>query len=223
MKKVITISIVIIVILFIFFIKNNYKILNFGNNITNKSADKIKKYILDISSYETNATITVISNKNTNTYTIMEKYMKQNNIRRTEIIEPQNLNGMLIIYDGTNLKIENNKKNLNLCKIYANYKYIGENDFTLISFINDYNNFQETKMIEKDDEIILETKAKNGNKYHSYKKLYINRKTGNPTKLEVQDITQKTTINILYNEIKINNLQEDDILAFKTEILKNDI
>ena len=42
-------------------------------------------------------------------------------------------------------------------------------------------------------------------------------------KIEIQDITQKTIIYILYNEIKINNLQKDDILAFKLKELKNDI
>ena len=61
------------------------------------------------------------------------------------------------------------------------------------------------------------------NKYIAYKNLYIDKHTGNPTKLEIQDITQKITIYILYSEIKINNLQKEDILAFKIQEISNDI
>ncbi len=92
-----------------------------------------------------------------------------------------------------------------------------------MSFINDYNESSESNMSENDNEIVLETKLKNGNKYIAYKKLYINKSKGVPSKLEIQDITQKTSIYILYNEIKINNLQKEDILAFKLKEIANDI
>ena len=48
MKKIITITIIIIIIISIFFIKINYKFLKTGNNMSNKSAEGIEKYILDI-------------------------------------------------------------------------------------------------------------------------------------------------------------------------------
>ena len=41
--------------------------------------------------------------------------------------------------------------------------------------------------------------------------------------MEVQDVTQKNIIYILYNEIKINNLQKEDVLAFELSPLENDI
>lgn len=219
MKKIIIFA--IITIIAIFFIKTNYKSLKFGNNISNKSADKIEKYILGINSYELKANITIESNKNTNTYIVYEKYINDNNICRREIIEPENVNGIVFIYDGNALKIENT--NLSLNKIYENYPYIGENSITLMSFINDYKDSEQSNMSENQNEVILETKVKNGNKYIAYKKLFVNKETGNPSKLEIQDITQKTTIYILYNEIKTNNLQKEDILAFKTQEISNDI
>ena len=221
MKKIITIAIIIITIIIIFFIKINYKSLKFGNNMSNKSADQIKKYILDINSYELIANITVESNKNTNSYIIKEKYVKDNNLSTQEVLEPENIRGLSFVYDGVNLKVENAK--LNLSKIYENYQYMGENTITLIDFINDYLESDESSMSETNEEIVLETKLKNSNKYISYKKLYINKFTGNPSKLEIQDITQKTTIYILYNEIKINNLQKQDILAFKLNKITNEI
>ena len=221
MKKIMTIVILIIIIISIFFIKINYKYSKIGNNMSNKSADEIEEYILDINSYELTANITIESNKNRNIYVAKEECIKENNIFKQEILEPENVRGITFIYDGTSLKVENT--NLNLSKIYENYNYIGENSITLMSFINDYKESDESNISEDNNEIILQTKLKNGNKYMSYKKLYINKDTGSPTKLEIQDITQNTSIYILYNEIKINNLQKEDILAFKLKENANDI
>ena len=221
MKKIITIVTVIVIIIVIFFIKINYKSLKNGNNMSNKSAQEITKYILDINSYEAEAEVLIESNKNSNKYKIKEKYSKDNNVFKREILEPENLNGVSFIYDGTNLKVQNSALNLN--KIYENYPYIGEDNITLVDFINDYKESSETNVLENGDEIILEVKIKNGNKYVAYKKMFINKAEGKISKLEIQDITQKTIIYILYNEIKINNLQKDDILAFKLKEFKNDI
>jgi hypothetical protein len=150
-----------------------------------------------------------------------EKYLKDNNVSTQEVLEPENIRGVRFVYDGTNLKVENTK--LNLSKIYENYQYIGESTITLIDSINDYSESDESNMLETDEEIILETKLKNANKYVSYKKLCINNSTGIPSKLEIEDITQKTIIYILYSEIKINNLQKEDVLAFKLKEITNDI
>ena len=92
-----------------------------------------------------------------------------------------------------------------------------------MDFVNDYKESNETNVSENEEEIVLEVKIKNGNKYIAYKKLFIDKAQGKISKLEIQDITQKTIIYILYNEIKINNLQKDDILAFKLKEIKNDI
>ena len=221
MKKIITIAIILITIIAIFFIKINYKSLKNGNNMSNKSAKEITQYILDINSYEAEAEVLIESNKNSNKYKIKEKYSRDNNIFKREILEPDNLDGVCFIYDGTNLTIKNTTLNLN--KIYENYPYIGENNITLTDFINDYKESDETNIKENEEEIILEVKIKNSNKYVAYKKMFINKKEGKISKLEIQDITQKTIIYILYNEIEINNLQKEDILAFKLEQFTNDI
>ena len=221
MKKIITIVIIIITLIAIFFIKINYKSFNFGNNMSNKSADEIKNYILDIKSYEAEANVTVKSNKNINNYLIKEQYLKNENVSKTEILKPENLSGMYFEYDGNDLKIENSK--LNLAKIYENYPYIGENTITLFDFVSDYSESEDSKVVEDEENIILETKLKSGNKYIAYKKLYVNKTNGKPIRMEIKDITQKTVIYILYNEIKINNLQKEDILAFKLNEIANDI
>lgn len=221
MKRIITFAFVISIIIILFFVKMDYKLFKFGNNMNNQSADKIKKYILDMNSYEVIANITIKSNKNTNNYVIKEQYIKDNNMFKIQILEPKNVKDISFMYDGTNLKINNS--NLNLNKIYENYQYVGESDITLISFIKDYLESDESSLLEEKDKIILKTRTKNGNKYVAYKKLYIDKNTANPIEMEIQDITQKTRIYILYNEVKINNLQKEDILAFKLKNVVIDI
>lgn len=221
MKKIITIAIIIVMIILIFFLKSNYKLFKSGNNISIKSADDVRKYILDISSYEATYKLEINSNKNNNSYLIKEQYIKENGIYKQEVLEPENIKGLKTIYDGSSLKIENN--NINLSKIYENYQCIGDNSLSLSSFIDDYLDSGENNVTENENEIILEASAKNGNKYINHKKLYIDKKTSKPTKMEIQDVTQKNTIYILYNEIKINNLQKEDVLAFKLSPLESDI
>ena len=47
------------------------------------------------------------------------------------------------------------------------------------------------------------------------KKLYIDRTTGLPIKMQIKDNSKKTEIYILYNEVNINSLKEENILAFE--------
>ena len=107
-------------IILIFFIKSNYKLFKSGNNISIKSADDVKNYILGISSYEATYKLEINSNKNNNSYLIKEQYIKENGIYKQEVLEPENIKGLKTIYDGSSLKIENS--NINLSKIYENYQ-----------------------------------------------------------------------------------------------------
>lgn len=209
-----TIAIIIVgLILFIFFTKNNYKIFENGNNMSNISIEEIEEYILNISSYEAEIEVTVESNKNTNKYLILQEYIKPNQYKQS-ILEPSNIEGVKIIYDGQNLTISNSKLNIN--KIYENYEYIVSNILTLESFISDYKDGKEennTSFYEEVESYVFEVKVKSGNKYIQNKILYVDKETGKPTKMLVQDINEKTVVYILYNEIKLNDLSGDNVLA----------
>ena len=80
-----------------------------GNN---KNSQEIVDYILNLSSYETQITVTVTSNKNSNKYILKQNYQAPN-ISSQEVIEPSNIAGVKIENDGTNLKIENSSLNIN--------------------------------------------------------------------------------------------------------------
>lgn len=190
---------IIIGTIFLIFYKNKVKDLKIGNN---KTSQEIVDNILNISSYEVKATITVTSNKNTNKYILKQTY-KEPNICKQEVIEPSNIAGVKIENDGTNLKLENS--NLNLNTILENYNYLGDNCLDLYSFIKDYKEDENSKLEETDTEIIMKTNSKKENIYIQNKILHIDKKTHNPTQMEIKDNKQKTTIYILYNEVKVSS------------------
>ena len=191
--------IIIIVTGGIIFYKNRVKNHKIGNN---KNSQEIVNYILNISSYEVKVTVDVTSNKNSNKYILKQIYQSPNKSIQ-EVIEPSNIAGVKIENDGTNLKIENSQLSLN--SILENYNYLGDNCLDLYSFIEDYKQDEKAIYEEKDNEIIMKTSSNIQNIYIKEKILHIDKKTYNPTQMEIKDNKQKTTIYILYNEVKVNS------------------
>ena len=152
---------------------------------------------------------------------MLQQYNKPSNIYTQEVKEPNSIAGVKFVYDGVNLKVENTGLSLN--KIYDKYKYIESNELSLVAFIEDFKDNKEAKCYEEDGMVLLETAVKGGNKYLSSKKLYINKDEGKIEKLEIKDITQDTKIYILYNEIEINELSKEEILAFSIRTLEENI
>lgn len=145
-----------------------------GNTIINKSEEEIIESILNINSYNAKLEIEVETNKNRNKY-VVKQSLEKGNISKQEVLEPQNIAGVITQFDGTNLKIINN--NLNLSTTFENYSYIVENKLWLNSFIEDYKKSNNSKVTTKENEIILEIKNEDENKYNIYRKLYIDKKT----------------------------------------------
>ena len=100
------------------------------------------------------------------------------------------------------LKIENS--NMNISKLYENYEYTDKfSNLSLRGFIEEFAITTDKKITNNENEIIVEIKLKNGNKYNVIKKLYLD-KNRNILKMEVEDFAQNVRVYILYNEIKIN-------------------
>ena len=205
-KKFLVILLIIIFIIMIiilyFFFKNTNKNSNLGNNLNNKTLSEIEEYILNISSYEAEIEVQVESNKNETKYILNQDYVSPN-IEKQVVKEPTNIQGLETIYDGNKLTINNSK--LNLTTIYENYEYAVNNCLNLESFIYDYKQ-NNGSIYYENNEIVLEAKSNSENKLMYNKKLYINEQTGNPTKLLIEDINEKKIVYILYNEIKLNDL-----------------
>lgn len=197
-KKIICISIIIILIIILsIFFNNMAKNKKNGNN---NISQEIVNDILNISSYECKVEVEIKSNKNSNKYIIKQEY-KSSEENLQEILEPSNIKGIKITKQGNNLKIENSK--LSLIKIIEDYKQLTQNTLDLATFIEEYKNNENSQFKEEENQIILETILKRENIYQKYEKLYIDKNTGKPIKLEIKDTNQNVIINIIYNEIKI--------------------
>ena len=118
-----------------FFIKNNYKNLKSGNNMSNKNLKEIEEYILSIRSYNAKIEVEIQSNKNKNKYVLEQKYAEPN-VQKQIVLEPSNIEGLETIFDGNNLKINNTK--LNLSTIYENYSDVTSNFLWLNTFTEEY-------------------------------------------------------------------------------------
>lgn len=192
------IFIIIILIIILIFNKNTSKLLKSGNNM---NSQEIVDYILNISSYETNITVEVTSNKNYNKYIIKQEYISPSTSMQ-EVIEPSNIAGVRFIKEENTLRIENTA--LNLSKIFENYSCVTDNCLDLSAFIEDYKSSNNSTVEEEENQVIMKTQSSNDNKYTKYRTLYIDKETIQPTRLEIKDDNQNTTVNILYNEVKIN-------------------
>ena len=213
MNKKLFLIILLTVVILIFLTQFAYKTIRTGNNISKSSNDLIED-ILNISSYEAQLEVTVNSNKTSNKY-LLHQYYIEPNLSKQIVKQPSNIQGLEIIYDGNKLEIKNT--NLGLSKIYENYTYLNENMLWLNFFVENCN-INKYITEETESEIILNTKIQEYNG-----KLYINKKTNLPTKIEILDNSNQAKIYIEYKEIKLNNIQQDNILAYSTKDIKVEV
>ena len=188
--------VLLIIILLVLIFKNTTKNSINGNNM---NSQEIVDYILNINSYKAQVTIQVNSNKNTNKYVIKQEYNTENGCVQ-EVLEPSNIAGVRITRKDQSLIIENT--NLNLSKMLNNYKGLEDNSLDLSNFIQEYKANNESTFEQKDNEIIMTTAS--NNKYNKIKVLYIDKEHVVPTRLQIKDDNQNTTIIIEYNNIELN-------------------
>ncbi len=185
---------IIISIFLLFFYKNPAKNSKIGNNNTSQ---EIVDYILNISSYETEIEVEVNSNKNQNKYTLKQQYQAED-MNSQEVIEPSNIAGVKIRKNGNKLTIENT--DLNLSTIYENYVYISDNRLDLSCFIKNYKEDEKANWKEENNQIVMITKQN-----QEEKRLWIDKTTAKPTKLEIKLDDKKLSIYILYKEVNLNS------------------
>lgn len=201
LKKIILLVLIFFttIIVISIFLGFYYKNVKSGNNSINKSEEEIIKNILEMKSYIATMEINIQTNKNETKY-IVKQILKDGKTKQ-EVIEPKNIAGVITEYDGNNLKIFNSK--LDLETTFENYKYIVENRLWLDFFIEEYNKSKNKEKNIIGEEIILEVIA-DDDIYNYNKKLYIDKKTGKPIKLIIEDINKKMLVYILYTEIEIS-------------------
>ena len=179
-----------------------YKNFLFGNNISkNRNGEKNEDMLSRMQNYYAEATVTVNSNKTQNSYEVIQEV--KDDYSTQEVKSGGAMEGVKIELNGNYLKVSNAK--LNLEKVYEDYGNLLNNSLFLNSFVADYKNeVNDASCREEKEQMMLEVKLnKNQNTYIQYKTLYIDAKTGKPTKLEIKDNTKTETICIIYNNIEL--------------------
>lgn len=195
-KKLMFIFVLICITIFFIFYYNFFIL---GNNISISQEEIVDNIINRISEYEANVDVKVISNKNENYYKMYQKVDSEKNSLKVE--EPSNISGLEIENIGNKLIVRNTK--LNMEKIYEDYNFVLNNSLFLNVFINDYKT-NKSKVYEENNELIFEvTLDSNKSTYIKYKELHVDKQTGVPIKLIIKDNIKKTSIIIIYNDIKI--------------------
>ena len=201
MKKFIKITLIIISFLLIilaiiiFLINNNYKNQKIGNN---KSIEEIKNYILNIKTYRANLEMTVINNRNENKYKLIQEVKE--GYEKQVMQEPEEIKDLEMTYKDGKLEIKNTKLNLN--KIYENYLEVSNNNLFLTEFLKCYK--EKEGLIENEENTVILNINESKNKYNNIQRLYVNKDSLKPEKLEIYDDNNKLKVYILYNEIEIN-------------------
>lgn len=195
MKKIIFIIVLFLILtILIFFMKNDNKTQNIGNN---KNIREIEQTMINIDSYKAKIDVTIKSNKNENTYKLEQNVT--NETAKQIVLEPEILKGMEMIYENKTLTIQNT--NLNISKVYNDYPYVSDNVLFLTTFLRKYSETESKTIEEQDGKIIM--KIFKQNQYNYNQTLTIDRQTLKPQTLEIQNNNNQTRVYILYNEIEL--------------------
>lgn len=194
-KKIVFVFATICILIFLFI----YYIFGILGNNKNRSQEEIVESLLkEICNYEANITVEVFSNKNENIYEIYQQVKDDKS--KCVVRSPEEIENLIIENEEGKLKISNSK--LKMEKVYQGYEEIFNNNLFLNTFSKDCRE-NDFNFYEKDKELILEVKLNNSNTYAKYKELHFNLQSNIPTELLIKDNTKKTSIRIVYNDIKI--------------------
>ena len=146
-------------IFLIFFGFLYYKIFLFGNNISkNRRANQTEDMLNAMKNYCAEVEVTVNSNKTQNSYTMRQEV--DGDWSMQEVTKGENIEGVKIELNGSNLKVSNSR--LNLEKVYENYQNLLNHAMFLNSFVADYENEKNTSSChEENGELILEVNLNN--------------------------------------------------------------
>ncbi|MEF9952147.1 MAG: hypothetical protein RR840_01940 [Clostridium sp.] len=168
------------------------------------------KKLIEMKSYTADVLINVHGNRSTSTYKAKQTFMEPNYIM-VETIEPKELNGKKIVYNGDKWKVYHP-----LIKDIVEFSALKSTDEVMYmgiihkSFIMS-DNIKE-RNVEKNGIGCIEFSAPlpNPSDHRSYAKLYVNKKSKEPILLEVYSKDDKLTFDVKYQNFKFNSPVDKD-------------
>ncbi|MDR1531027.1 MAG: hypothetical protein LBS62_02375 [Clostridiales bacterium] len=187
------------------------------NNAAEKSTyEKIQRELIEMKSYESEASVTYKSNKGSNTYNILQQ-CRSTGEYRVEVTAPENYAGNVTMSDGTTIFQYNNRIKGKIS--------IGTNEnkerseIFVTSFVKNYLSSQEVSVsagsFDEGRCTILEAVVPGGHPYLSKEKLWVDNKSLKPVKLVIFDPDDSERIVVTYDTFEYNIKLEDS--CFKPE------
>lgn len=193
-----------------FFVALTFLLVGCSKGNSSEDYATIQDKFVNMEAYSSNADVTFYSNKGENTYKIKQQ-AKNDGRYYIETIEPDNLKGNIIIFDGNMLWQYN--PNLD-SKLYVGDKdKMARKEICLFTFLENHLKSKdialETANIDENIYSVLEAKIPGGNKYFDTEKLWINNETKQPEKLVIYDVEGKERILVKYDNFVYNPKIED--------------
>lgn len=179
----------------------------------NKSAyEKIQDTLVNIKSYQSEATVKYISNKGSNEYLTLQ-YCKMTGEYRVEVIAPENVSGNITVFDGNTITQFNSKIS---GKVSVGTTESPErSEIFLTSFINNYLTSDEVSVnvanLEDGKCTVLEADISGDHPYLNSEKLWIDNNTLKPLQLIIYDQDGTERIIVTYNNIEFNTDLDDNL------------
>ncbi|SHJ86099.1 germination lipoprotein GerS [Tepidibacter formicigenes] len=161
---------------------------------------KFHKKIANLKSYSCIAYINVSGNKSAKEY-IVKHYYKTPDYYKLETLSPSNLKGKTTIYDKDKIIIKKPKYKDEFKITYKGIenRYLFVGDFIQNIFENENLNISGDRYF-----LILETDIPGSSFYFNKEKVYIDKKTLKPNKLEIMDSNGKKRFTVTYKEFRYN-------------------
>lgn len=174
--------------------------------------EKINKKLAELKTYEADADVKYISNKNSNTYKT-KQFAKISGEYRVEVIEPQNAAGSTTVFDGNQISQFNKRlaDKINISKTDT----LERSEIFLTAFIKNYLTSSEVAVsvskIDDSQYTVLEANIPGEHPYLRSEKLWINNDTLEPSKMIIYDNDNTERIVVTFNSFGYNKELADNL------------
>jgi len=180
---------------------------------------EIQKSLNNIDSYRCIADITIVGNKG-DTYYKAKHIFKKPNKYIIEIIQPEEKNGYITIYDGRQAWLYH--PGIEESFLIKDYQISLEKEMFVGYFLRNLITSEsiniESESIDNDNYLVLSSEIPGNNRYRNFEKLWINKKSFLPYRLLILDRDGNIAIDIKYTEFNYDIKIEEDKFDIKTSI-----
>ncbi len=180
--------------------------------IEQSTYEQVQKALIGMQTYVSEASVTYISNKNSNTYETLQQ-CKSSGEYRVEVISPERAAGNITISDGAVITQFN--KRINGKVSIATKENMDRSEIFVTSFVKNYVQSQEVSVsvgnFGSGKATVLEAVIPGNHPYLATEKLWVDNKTLKPVKLVVYDPDGSERIVVMYKTFEYNIELEETV------------